>query len=274
MTDKRERLQAARYYRLAFRDIASGTNERTLVFCLLPPCLLGNTAPCEQTPGRRRTIDALLLLGLANSFVADWTVRVRAASHVNLFILNAVRLAASGAISTFVVHNSGRLTCNHAGYAPLWREQLNEAWREAGTPFTWPVLSGDDARWAVRTAIDAVVADAYGLTRDQYAHVLSTFSHSSYKDAPRQCLVAFDELQQIGLEAFTRKYDPYWDIPLNQNLPQPVIDLPIPSGGPGETPHPRPAELFDFPISAAPVGSAATLAGHSAKRQTRIHKKH
>jgi hypothetical protein len=31
-------------------------------------------------------------------------------------------------------------------YAPLWREQLGEVWGKAGTVFTRPVLSGDDAR--------------------------------------------------------------------------------------------------------------------------------
>lgn len=50
-----------------------------------------------------------------------------------------------------------------------------------------------------------------------------------YPRAPQLCLARFDELKAIGLEAFTRKYDPYWDIPLNENLPQPVIDLPIPA---------------------------------------------
>ncbi|MEI7730996.1 MAG: hypothetical protein WCO56_15580 [Verrucomicrobiota bacterium] len=45
-------------------------------------------------------------------------------------------------------------------------------------------------------------------TGDQYAHALS---HSSYKDAPRQCLTTFDELQSIGLTAFTKKHAPYWD---------------------------------------------------------------
>jgi hypothetical protein len=91
-----------------------------------------------------------------------------------------------------------------------------------------------------------VVAHAYGLTRDQYAHVLSTFSHSSYKDAPCQCLAAFDELQSLGLEAFTKKHDPYWDIPLNENLPQPVIDLPIPAPQDlrEEAPAYRTGELF------------------------------
>ena len=88
------------------------------------------------------------------------------------------------------------------------------------------MLASDDERWAVRAAIDAVVADAYGLNRDQYAHVLSTFSHKSYPKAPELCLAQFDELKPIGLDAFTKKHDPYWDIPLNENLPQPVIDLP------------------------------------------------
>ncbi len=83
-----------------------------------------------------------------------------------------------------------------------------------------------DEPWGVRAAIDAVVAEAYGLSRDKYAHVLSTFSHKSYPKAPALCLAKFDELKQTSLEAFTRKYDPYWDIPLNESLPQPVIKLP------------------------------------------------
>ena len=89
------------------------------------------------------------------------------------------------------------------------------------------MLAGDDARWAVRAAIDAVVAQAYGLDREQYAHVLSTFSHKSYPKAPALCLARFDELAEIGLEAFTRKWDPYWDVPLNEALPEPVIELPL-----------------------------------------------
>ncbi len=101
-------------------------------------------------------------------------------------------------------------------------------------PFAWPVLATDDERWTVRAAIDAVVADAYGLSRDQYAHVLSTFSHRSYPKAPALCLAMYDELKSLGLDAFTKKHDPYWDIPLNESLPQPVIDLPIPAEGGGD----------------------------------------
>src|SRR5213076_2362571 len=101
--------------------------------------------------------------------------------NVTLFVLRSLPWPSLDREAKFLAHTTLRLTCNHAGYAPLWREQLGVAWREAGTASTWPVLSGDDVRWAVRAAIDAVVAHAYGLTRDQYAHVLSTFSHSSHK---------------------------------------------------------------------------------------------
>jgi hypothetical protein len=53
------------------------------------------------------------------------------------------------------------------------------------------------------------------------------FSHRSDPKAPHLCLAIFDELKQLGLEEFTKKHDPYWDIPLNENLPQPVIDLSV-----------------------------------------------
>ncbi len=122
-----------------------------------------------------------------------------------------------------LAHSALRLTCNHEGYRPLWQEQLGEnTWREPAPreKHTWPVLAGDDARWAVRAAIDAVVAEAYGLSRDQYAHVLASFSHKSYPKAPALCLAAFDELASLGLEAFTHKHDPYWDIPLRRDRPE------------------------------------------------------
>ena len=76
---------------------------------------------------------------------------------------------------------------------------------------------------------DLAHSEVYGLSREQYAHVLSTFSHKSYPKAPELCLARFDELKSIGLDDFTRRHDPCWDIPLNENLPQPVINLPIPA---------------------------------------------
>lgn len=258
MRGKEQRVMASRYYRMAFRRQASSTNERTVISFLSPPGILYfDSALPERDAKERATWRALVLIAVANSYPFDWIVRQLVAANVTFNFLDTVPVPRLDDLRLFIAHQALRLSAQQAGYAPLWREQLGEAWREAGTAFTWPVLSGDAARWAVRATIDAVVAHAYGLTRDQYAHVLSTFSHSSYKDAPRQCLAAFDELQSLGLAAFTKKHDPYWDIPLNENLPQPVIDLPIPTAAPGEAPRPTTGELFDFQTTTAPAGSGA-----------------
>jgi hypothetical protein len=218
----------ARFFRVAFRDIASSTNERTGIFCLLPPGVLcGNTAPVEREPDSRANASALPLGSIANSCAFDWTLRQKAAAHVNLFILNGCPVPKLGETQArFLAHAALRLSCNHEGYAPLWKEQLDSEWREERKKHTWPVLENEDSRWAVRAAIDAVVAAAYGLNREQYAHVLASFSHKSYPRAPELCLQAFDDLAKRGLAAFCKKHDPYWDIPLVTTLPNPVLDLP------------------------------------------------
>jgi hypothetical protein len=230
LADKPEWCRASQYFRLAHRRIAGPGDENVSIWAILPAgCVCGHNAPIERRPSQRCQADALGMLGVANSTTFDWQLSQRVRATVNAFIRDGIPLPGKCVRLAIITHNALRLTCNHSGYEPLWCEQMGDAWREPGNPpMTWPVLAGSDERWAVRAAIDAVVADAYGLSRDQYAHVLSTFSHASYRKAPELCLARFDELKQLGLDKFTRKYDPYWDIPLNENLPQPVIDLPIP----------------------------------------------
>jgi len=264
LADKPAWREAARYYRLAFRDIASSTNERTGIFCIAPPAaLFGHTAIVEREPGARPPASALVLGAVANAFAFDWWIRQKAAAHVSLFILDGLPLPGTAPASrALLCHSALRLTCNHAGYAALWHEQLGDLWHEPTPPFTWPVLAGDDARWAVRAAVDAVVARAYGLERAHYQHVLASFSHRSYPAAPERCLAAFDELEALGLEAFSRRRDPYHGAPLAETLPGPAIDLPAPAAGgepraggrPGVEPSgqvqlfaPHPGPLFQKP---------------------------
>jgi len=218
----------ARFFRIAFRDIARSTDERTGIFCLLPPgVLLGNTAPVEREPEKRANAHALVLEAVADSFAFDWHIRQRAAVHVNLFIVNGCPVPPLRELQERgLAHLALRLSCNHEGYRPLWKEQLGDEWREPVTKGRWPVLGGEDARLVVRAPIDALVAAAYGLSREQYKHVLGSFSHKTYPRASELCLAAFDELNEIGLDEFVKKHDPYWDIPLVTALPKPVIDLP------------------------------------------------
>lgn len=223
-----------RFYRLAWRATCGhpATNERTARACLLPPgTVAAHSILVEAGPQSRPHSHALFVCSVLNSFPLDFQARRVVQSNLGKVVLARVMWPSTweDAKRLFLVHGGMRLVAINRCFASLWHEQVQLAWREGGeNRFSWPVLAGDDERWEVRAAIDAVVADAYGLSRDQYAHVLSTFSHTSYKKAPELCLARFDELKNLGLEKFTRKYDPYWDIPLNESLPKPVIDLAIP----------------------------------------------
>jgi hypothetical protein len=230
LADKPAWRDALRYFRIMFRRIARSTDSRTIMSAIVPPLRVSASPQPQRSPNATPLCNSLVLLSVCNSLPFDWLARLSITATVNLFILNRIALPISQNSSRcFLAHAGLRLSCTDLSYARLWSQQLGDAWREPKPPLTWPVLATDDDRWEVRAAIDAVVADAYALTRDQYAHVLSSFSHASYRKAPELCLAKFDELHAIGLDAFTKKYDPYWDIPLNENLPQPVIDLPIPA---------------------------------------------
>ena len=184
-----------------------------------------HSAVVETEPSKRPVTAAFLFLAAANTFSFDFYARQQIGAHLSLFILKSVPFPRASE-AELLVHAALRLTCNHPGYEPLWREQLGELWRESRPVFTWPVLESADERWHMRAVIDGFVAQAYGLSRTDYEHVLASFSHRSYPNAPELCLAMFDELEAMGLEAFTRKHDPYWNIPLVTTLPQPVIDLP------------------------------------------------
>jgi len=222
VADRPRWTRAARYYRLAFRAVASSTNERTCIFCVLPPgSLCGNSAPVEAHPWRRPNSEALALAAVANTHVVDFLVRVRSSANLNLFILRhtALPVLENAALQTLAIHTSLRLTCNHAGYAALWSEQLGDAWGEPAPPGTWPAVAEPSERWRLRAVLDAIVAHTFGLSRDQYEHVLGAFSHRSNPDAPDQCLGVFDDLLERGGDAFAALHDPYADVPLVSSSP-------------------------------------------------------
>lgn len=233
LSDRVDLLDITRYYRPAFREISSATNERTAIFTVLPPgSVTTHKAPSDQFPGQRCNAVALITVAVANSYCFDYLVRQRVQSSVSLFILKGTSWPALEDIKErFIAHSSLRLVSNCNDFEHLWLEQLGDLWRESTESHMYPVLQDEEARWIARAAIDALVADAYGLSREQYERLLSTFSHSSYPRAPSLCLEAFDELHEIGIQAYAKKHDPYWDIPLNNTLPQPVIDLAISGKG-------------------------------------------
>jgi hypothetical protein len=228
LADKPTSIESTLYYRAACREIARSTDERTAIAAILPPGVLcGHTISVERRPARRPNAAALSLVGIMNSFAFDWLLRQKAAIHVSLYILSELPVPDFAPSSDrFLAHASLRLSCNHRGFMPLWREQLADAWLESSPVHSWPVIAAEADRWGLRAAMDAVVAHAYRLNHAQYERILAAFSHKSFREAPALCLAAFDELACKGLARFCRDHDPYCDIPLVTSHALPVIRLP------------------------------------------------
>ncbi len=206
---------AARHYRLVFRDVAGSSNERTLIAAIaIPDVVFGHTANTERAPALRPNGSALLLCALLNSFPMDWMVRQKAAAHLSLFIVQGLTVPVlSMTAQRLLAHGALRLSSRHGGYADLWREQLGDAWREPDrAPHCWPAVVDPARRWHLQAAMDAVIAHAFGLPRAAYQHVLGSFTHRTFPAAAALCLAAFDNLAAEGAAAFVRAHDPYWDI--------------------------------------------------------------
>lgn len=230
-TDRPDLLRQSQYYRLVGRSAIHASEPDKSVFALIPPGgLVSNSAMVEASPERRPNAHALAALAILNSHVFNYLASQQVVLNLNLFILRNIYIPQEWAAVTFLAHGALRLMASDEAFAPLWHEQLDGLWREsAQTPFSWPALADDESRSGVRATIDAVVAMAYGLSREQYAHVLSSLNHAAWPNATRQCLACFDALQAAGLKHFAAMHDPYYDVPLNTNPPSNLSQATNPS---------------------------------------------
>jgi hypothetical protein len=203
MHDKPSWLRASTHYRLAFREISRSTDDRTMIAAIIPPGhVFGHKGTCEKAPWERPDAAALVLCAVFNSFAFDWCVRQKIAATISLFMLyDCPAPTLSDAASSFLAHCALRLSCRHAGYERLWREQLNS-----------PYVTDPGSHSTIRAAVDAVVARGFGLGRDEYRHILTGFGHKTHPAAPEQCLTEFDSLVACGAPAFYRRHDPYDDV--------------------------------------------------------------
>ena len=132
--------------RLAFRDVASATNERSLIAAILPAGVVTtHTLVCLKTP--LDASDERVLCALLNSLAVNYLVRQRMGTHVTATIAEALPVP--------------RPAWGTAAYAAL--DEC--AARLAAAP-------GDGAAEA---RLEATAASLYELTADEMAHVLATF---------------------------------------------------------------------------------------------------
>ena len=160
--------------RLVFRDIARSTDERTLIAAVVPPfSFCNNKVPYTSFHGSEAVEHTTLFVsGILNSFVLDYIIRQKVSTSLNFFYLYQLplhRLTAGNPYFDAIVPRAARLTCTTPDFAELWQEVMGEEWDESKG------ATDPAERQTLRDELDALVAHLYGLSRDDFAHILGTF---------------------------------------------------------------------------------------------------
>lgn len=160
--------------KIAFMDIASSTNARTMNCVMIKDFPCGHSAPVLSV-ARGDVIRSLLLSACLNSLPFDYAARQRIGGlHLTWFIVEECPLpiAMRGMLESppvaRILANAARLTMCTRRYAPEWLllQTLTGSLPEVEWKNTWAITEADRLR--LRIEIDALVADLYGLTPDDY----------------------------------------------------------------------------------------------------------
>ena len=141
--------RAAGIARVGYRDVASATNRLTLIAAIVPAHAVStHTVFCLKT--RLAEPEQQVLCALLNSFVANYLIRLRVNTHVTAALVSRLPVP-------FV----------RAGDRPFTQlSSLARALAKPGLPVD---------EMPEYTELQAVVARMYGLSPEEFAHVLSTF---------------------------------------------------------------------------------------------------
>ena len=161
-------------YRLGFRDIASSTNERSLISTIIPPAFNGHKLPTlivvdENGADIFSKNDQLLLTSFFNSFVLDWVLRNKINASVSFFYVLQLPVPpfAEQSWCKEISSRASKLICTSPEY--------DELAKAVGLNDHTSGVTDATKRQAIRAEIDAIIAHIYGLTEDEFTHILKTF---------------------------------------------------------------------------------------------------
>lgn len=153
------------HYRVAWRDVASATNERSAIACVLPPRTAAKDTSLTVWGGSLDGERVLALAAVISSFCFDYLIRFGGKTHLKYGAVNPTPVPSFSTIQPSVPLIA-EAVCRTAEFDGLWMQVHSDAPRLALD--VWEIAQR-------RASIDAAVAGAYGLSLQQYAAVLSTF---------------------------------------------------------------------------------------------------
>lgn len=164
-----ERLES---YRIGFCDVASPTNERSLIAALVPPsAICGHKVPTISFHGGSCS-DYLLWLAIANSLAMDFLVRKKVALTMSLTIMDSLPFPRElpEEVRQSLCRRALILSCSGPEMAGFLAQYTKE---DPGHGFDLAMANSFEARQKIRAELDVLVASkVYGLTKDEMRFIL------------------------------------------------------------------------------------------------------
>jgi hypothetical protein len=162
-------------YRLGFRDIASSTNQRTMIMTMVPCGVFCNhkipTAITKYSNQLQVSYQSeLFLCALMNSFLVDYAFRQRVSTNLTFFFVYQMplpRLTAGDTYFNEIVERAAKLICT--------TPEFDELAQEVGLGSHKNGITDETERAKIRAELDGMIANIYGLTEEEFAHILTTF---------------------------------------------------------------------------------------------------
>lgn len=167
-------------YRIGFCDVASPTNERSLVAALLP----ANSISGHKVPTivfvPEDNFSTLVWLAVANSFCMDFLVRQKVGLTMSYTLLDSQpfpRLKENAEVSREIAERVLLLTCTGEEMVGFWNVMADQGWCN-----TWvdsgdvPGVTDEEERLRLIAELNVIVGrDLYKLTASEIDYILGTF---------------------------------------------------------------------------------------------------
>jgi hypothetical protein len=122
----------------------------------------------QQVP-TMQAAQKLYVCAALNGFVVDWMLRQKITSHLNMFYVYQVPMPRDDSTPYFkaLVHRAARLTCTTPEFDALAQSVGLKGHQDGATD--------PHERAQLRAEIDGLVAHLYGLSEEEFGHILGTF---------------------------------------------------------------------------------------------------
>lgn len=193
---------------LAFRNVASSTNLRTMIACLLPPNRFFTHSCNVVVLHHNRSVilndiyydKILYLAAIFNSTTFDYLIRQRVDINLSYYMVDSIAIPQDtcSLLASQIIHHSKMLSMQHEDYAKIRKK------------YKYRITKlNKQQRSKIMAKLDALVARQYGISREQYQYILSTFKQTQQNIDSENLTWGNKDIQALNYEIQQRALKEY-----------------------------------------------------------------